>query len=866
MDAGQVSSSGLIGRETELALLADLVRQVTGGRGNTLLVEGEPGIGKSALVHQALAGSSCPVLRGTCDELSQALPFLPLLDALRVHDRAADPRRAVIARMMRGEAPTEPGPDWLAALGEQLLALIIDQLSSDDGAARPTILVMDDVQWADPPTVRLLGRLARLTHQVPLLLIATMRPVPQRDDLFMLRRAQNDAIRLDLAPLSGQAVAKLVAGLVGGAPDDELLAIAEDAAGNPLYLTELLDALRRGPGVAVSTAGVASLAGDPLRAGAVPRSLAAAISSRLSYVSAPTRDILQAATVLGVEFDVADLAVILARPVPDLVPAIHEACTAGVLTDSGSRLCFRHPLIHRALYESITVPSQAERHFNAARALARTGAPADRVARQLLRASDSPADDPASEAGDGQEARPASRPAERLARRDAVVRLEDWVLAWLAVSARLLVSQAPRVAERLLRLAVASVPASSPEHTRLANWLAEALYCLGERADAEQVADRALRQADDPDLRLDLLCTLARCRMLAGMSADSLATLRETLASPGLPVRQRARLLVMAARTHCNDGALDAAAEVAEQALTAGQEAADSWAVGWALSALAMAAMGFGQNSEAIDYFDQGLAVAQGEPTLTDLRLLLLINKAVTLANLDQHDDAVALVHQASRLADQTGAAFRASQAHTLHAQILFETGRWDEALIEALTGPPDLKEPTAACCDLGIAALICFHRGEHEAARSHLDTAEPYAARIGTRLIPPLVLAHSLSHERAGRLASALTELTRWLNGSTQEASQAEDLLADAARLATRLGDNDTARTLAKQAEELAASSDIPHRQATALYCTGLVERDAAKLRAAAAKYAAAGRPLQQGRALSTATTLLDAAEDPSQ
>lgn len=253
--------------------------------------------------------------------------------------------------------------------------------------------------------------------------------------------------------------------------------------------------------------------------------------------------------------------------------------------------------------------------------------------------------------------------------------------------------------------------------------------------------------------------------------------------------------------------------------------------------------------------------MAGGEPTLIDLRLLLLMNKANTLTCVDRHDDAMVLADQASSLADQAGAAFRASQARNLHAQIMFETGQWDEALTEALTGQPDLKEPAAACCDLGIAALICLHRGDHEAARSHLDAAEPYAARIGARLVPTLVLARSLSHESAGRARQALTELTRWLNGGTQEAGQAEDLLADAARLATQLGDEDTARAIAKQAEELAASSDIPHRQATALYCTGLLTADPELLRAAAVRYAAAGRPLQQGRALKAAARWSDVA-----
>ena len=157
----------------------------------------------------------------------------------------------------------------------------------DHCAARPTVLVIDDTQWADQASVQLLGLLARLARQAPLLLIAIMRPVPQRDDLAKLRRAQNDALHLAVAPLPGWAVAELVAALVGGAPDDALVAIAGDAAGNPLYLTELVEALRRGPGIAISAARVATLAADPLLAGPVPRSLAAAVASRLT--SCPPR-------------------------------------------------------------------------------------------------------------------------------------------------------------------------------------------------------------------------------------------------------------------------------------------------------------------------------------------------------------------------------------------------------------------------------------------------------------------------------------------------------------------------------------------------------------------------------------------------
>ena len=83
---------------------------------------------------------------------------------------------------------------------------------------------------------------------MPLLLVGMMRPVPQRDDLLALRRAVGDAARLQLAGLTETAVADLVAALAGGKPDGNLLRLADGAAGNPLYVTELVAALTRSSG------------------------------------------------------------------------------------------------------------------------------------------------------------------------------------------------------------------------------------------------------------------------------------------------------------------------------------------------------------------------------------------------------------------------------------------------------------------------------------------------------------------------------------------------------------------------------------------------------------------------------------------
>ena len=74
----------------------------------------------------------------------------------------------------------------------------------------------------------------------------------------------------------------------------------------------------------------------------------------------------------------------------DLIPAVDEACAAGVLAESGSGLGFRHPLIRAALYDEMPAPVRAAWHRDAGRALAEAGAPADRVARQMLRAVGGP--------------------------------------------------------------------------------------------------------------------------------------------------------------------------------------------------------------------------------------------------------------------------------------------------------------------------------------------------------------------------------------------------------------------------------------------------------------------------------------------
>jgi tetratricopeptide (TPR) repeat protein len=164
---------------------------------------------------------------------------------------------------------------------------------------------------------------------------------------------------------------------------------------------------------------------------------------------------------------------------------------------------------------------------------------------------------------------------------------------------------------------------------------------------------------------------------------------------------------VLPARTYLHLGDVETSGREASSALASAAEAADTWAAGWALHVLALRAMIRGDLTGALPIFDRALAVTETDPALNDLNLLLQVNKAILLFNLDRCDEALAAGERARQLADRAGMAVRLAQAHGMLAQAFFDLGRWDDALSEITVIPEDLKESAGACCEASIAAEI---------------------------------------------------------------------------------------------------------------------------------------------------------------
>jgi DNA-binding NarL/FixJ family response regulator len=830
--------TGFVGRASELELLAGLGRGLAAGTGGAVLVEGEQGIGKSALLRAGLPWSGTTTFWAAADELGQHFPLSLMRDVLG----AAFP--VLAAASVPVAAAVFAGNPVLGAVERVLEA--VDRLC----AAGPVLLVAEDLQWADEASVLVWHRLCRLTGQLPLLLAGSGRAGTGRADLELLRQgvSARGGTVISLGPLGARDVSLLAAPVVGGPPGRRLAGLLGRAGGNPLYARELADELVRDGRVQLA-AGVADVAPATAAApGQVPASLAAAVAGRLGRLPAEAYTALRWAAVLGQEFSVTDLSVVTGRSAAELVTTVDTAQAAGVVTASGARLAFRHGVCRQVLYEGMPAAVRAALHLQAAGALAAAGAPAERVAAQL-------AADPG---------------AVRWA-------AGGWAADWLRGAAPELTFRAPQAAASLLTAALAQLPDGAPGRDELEGRLVAVSYLLGRHAEVQERGGRLIAQAA-PAVAAETAWLVAYSLMQTGQAQRSGAVIRAALGAPDVEPALAARLQSLLAVSLYRLGAPAQAEAAATAGLAAAERAGEPLAAGYALHVLSLTSRSEADHEGRLRYIERALAVIGDEPRATDLRLLLLSNYVYTLIDLDRHDEAVAVVRDALVLAEQAGTP-RLRQLRVAAALAYFEGGQWDEALAELeLEQDPAGGQPAQNYYPVqrhGILALIAGHRDERGTAGEHLAAVagEDFSNHSAWGNASVLVLARALAAEQAGGAgaggagaagAAAAVAAVALAERAGEVMPGRFLVLPTLTRLALAAGDRELAAAAAAAAAGDAARGVAPARVAhAAAHCRGLVTGDAAALLLVAAYHQACGRGPEQAAAAADAAAAAAAAGD---
>jgi ATP/maltotriose-dependent transcriptional regulator MalT len=366
-------------------LLLHKLEQASDG-GSVVLVSGEPGIGKTRLASEVACRAEAGgwlVLVGRTDEAEGTLPYLPFVEILRSYVRACLPEEL---RVQLAEAALEVAllvpeirqrlPDLDARLGVRaeierfrLFESVSDFLLNVARSPRHRglLLVLDDLHWADKPSLLLLQHLARKVGKAPLVVVGTYRTVevgratPLSDALAELSR-EHLANRVILRPLTWDEASALIDGLSSlKATSDFVQQVLQQSEGNPFFIEEIIRDRLDQEGALTGADSI----------GNVPETIRQVVGRRLARLSPAANEVLRVAAILGDGFTFGALEATLARLDQDLVDVLEEVLAAGLLDEADTQYRFTHALIRQTILADLSSARRARLHRQVAEALER---------------------------------------------------------------------------------------------------------------------------------------------------------------------------------------------------------------------------------------------------------------------------------------------------------------------------------------------------------------------------------------------------------------------------------------------------------------------------------------------------------------
>ncbi len=744
------SGAAFVGRRGELDRLGQYLERATEGNRQLVLLEGEPGIGKTRLALQfmeACEAEGALALYGRCDA-ETLVPYQPFVEALRRYVARA-PEQAGAWRAQYGAELGRVVPE-LAGAGntpggpeeEERYRLFdaVSEVLNDIARHQPVVLVLDDLHWADKPTLLMLRQMVRAAGESPLLIVATIRdterPAALVDMLVQLRR-EHYFDRIELSGLD-EADATALIGAFGpqGIPEHVNRTLWEETKGNPFFLEEMVRHLG-------TTAAGAEGNGAPCGF-ELPEGIREVIGRRLATLSERTSQLLTTAAVMGREFRVEVLEAVSDLDEDEVDEVIEEGVAAHVIAEVPGvygRGSFTHALIRQTLYDGLTATRRARLHLRVAEALEQleAEAPEPPLAELAYHFSLAP---PARGAPKAVEY------AERAAQRAAGVLAYEEAARLYEVALEAL-DQAPADPERRCGLLLACGQAQ----TRAGDTI-EAHGTFREAADTARALGSAqlLGQA--------ALGYGAAGQMAGGIVDEELVRLLEEAleavgdGDPALRSRLVGRLAIELSFSEAGERR----AELSSEAVELARQVGDPRGLGFALVARHWSLWGPGNVQERLEAANDllGLADSSGDERLAIAGHRWRMIDLLELGEIDAVDieiDAYAQIAEARRRLSDT------LYVHIYRAMRLLLAGEFDEAEAEgyeAVRLGNRVQDPNTGNATLLQACTLRRERGRLERLEAPVRAyAERFAAIPGW----VCVLAHLLAETGRGEEARGILD-----------------------------------------------------------------------------------------------------------